>query len=196
MRHLTDDQLYNLAMNIAQDADFSFEEASFLQHIAECDECYHLMCCMMAMQEVSQNMGEYMEEVPIRERITAVLRLAVNTVSATLEQLEGGGWTFRNSPAAMAGARSLGRRTAGTVKKLADPNNSQTFVAYDAGKQLLMIQVDSADCPEAPKTTVFLPDGRKIEVGFEKREHLFWAEIPGLSEGEYQISMEKQSEAN
>ena len=195
MKHLTDDQLYDLAMKVARDADFTLEEACFLRHIAECDECYHLMCCMMAMQEVSRDIGEYIVEaaamIPIRERISAVIRLAVGAAHATLDQLETGGWTFRSAPMALAGARSLGKRTAAPVKKLTDPDNSQNFVAYDTGKKLLMIQLDSRDCPEPPKATILLSDGRKIDVSFEKREHLFWAEIPGLSEGEYEISIEK-----
>lgn len=193
MRHLNDDRLYDLAIKVAQEADFTSEESRFLQHIAECDECYHLMCCMMAMQEVSRNIGEYMdkEPVPVRERITAVIRLAVNAVNTTLDQLDTGSWTFRSAPMAMAGARSLGRRSAMTIKKLTDPNNSQNFVAYDTAKQLLMIQIDSADCPEPPRTAILLSGSRKIEVSFEKRAHLFWAEIPGLSEGEYEISIEK-----
>lgn len=195
MNHLTDDQLYDLAMKVNRDADFTSEEACFLRHIAECDECYHLMCCMMAMQEVTQNIGEHIVEaaamIPVRERISAVIRLAVSAANATLDQLEAGGWTFRNAPTALAGARSLGKRSASPVKKLTDPDNSQNFVAYDAGKKLLIIQMDSRDCPEPPKTTILLSDGRKMDVSFEKREHLFWAEIPGLSEGEYEISIEK-----
>ncbi len=195
MRHLTDDQLYNLAIKVAQDADFSSEEARYLRHIAECDACYHLMCGMMAMQEVSRDIGEIDVEtaamIPVRERISAVIRLAVSAASATLDQLGTGGWTFRSAPMALAGARSLSKRSAVTVKKLTDPDNTQNFVAFDAGKKLLMIQVDSTDCPEPPKATIALSDGRKMDVSFEKREHLFWAEITGLSEGEYEISMEK-----
>jgi hypothetical protein len=190
MKHLTDDQLYDLARKVNLDADFTPEEALALQHIADCDECYHLLCCMMAMEDVSRNIGEYAEKAPARARISAVIQLAVHRVNTALDQLEAGGWTFRTAPMAMAGARSLGKRT-GAVKKLTDPDNSQTFVAYDAAKQLLMIQVDSADSPEPPKATIFLPEGGEIAVTFEKREHLFWAEIPGLPEGEYQIRMEK-----
>ena len=195
MKHLTDDQLYELAMKVSHDADFTPEEAGQLRHVSDCDECYHLLCCMMAMQEVSRDIGEHIVEaaamIPVRERISAVIRLAISTANAALDQLETGGWTFRSAPIALAGARSLGKRTAAPVKKLTDPDNSQNFVAYDTGKKLLMIQVDSRDCPEPPKTTILLSDGRRIDVSFEKREHLFWAEIPGLSEGEYEISIEK-----
>ncbi len=195
MKHLTDDQLYDLAMKVARDADFSSDEGGFLRHIAECDECYHLMCSMMAMQEVSQDIGEYIVEaastIPVRERISAVIRLAISAANTTLDQLESGRWTFRSAPAALAGARSLGKRTAAPVKKLTDPDNSQNFVAYDTGKKLLIIQLDSRDCQQPPKTTLILSDGSKLDVSFEKREHLFWAEISGLSEGEYEISIEK-----
>ena len=195
MKHLTDDQLYDLAMKVNRDADFTAGEAAALRHIADCDECYHLLCCMMAMEDVSRNIGEYITpaeaQAPVRERLSAVLRLAVQAVNSALDQLESGGWSFRSAPMALSGARSLGKRSAGAVKKLTDPDNSQTFVAYDAAKQLLMIQVDSADCPEPPQAAILLPDGSRIPVTFEEREHLFWAEVPGLPEGEYRILLEK-----
>ena len=193
MKHLTDDQIYILAQKVAAEADLTPEEAENLRHAADCDECYHLLCCMMALQDMTENIGRYAVDrgVPVRERISAVLRLAVRTVNTALDQLESGGWNFRSAPMTLAGTRSAGRRAAGTVKKLADPDNSQTFVAYDAAKQLLMIQVDSADCPEPPQAAILLPDGSRIAVEFEKRAHLFWAEVPGLPEGEYRILMEK-----
>lgn len=196
MKHLNDDQLYELAMKVAREQDLSPEDAAFLQHVADCDACYQLMCCMMAIDDISNNVGEYVTEaavqIPVQQRFSAVIRLVVNAVNTAMDQLEFGGWTFRNAPMAMAGARSLRKHPSRIVKKMADPDNSQNFVAYDAGKQLLMIQIDSADCPEPPRTTILLPDGRHIEVRFEKREHLFWAEVSGLAEGEYAISMEKQ----
>lgn len=193
MKHLTDEQIYFLAQKVTAEADLTPEEVENLRHTTDCDDCYHLLCCMIALQDITEHIGSYAVDsgATVRERISAVIRLAVSAANATLDQLETGGWTFRSAPMALAGARSLGKRSAAPVKKLTDPDNSQNFVAYDAGKKLLMIQLDSVDCPEPPKTTILLSDGRRMDVIFEKREHLFWAEVPGLSEGEYEISIEK-----
>ena len=200
MNHPSDDQLYDLAGKISVEGDLSQKEKEYMKHIAECDDCYHMICCLMAMQDVAQHIGDFSNEVspealqvPMRETISAVIRLAVNTVNSALDQLEAGanGWAFRRAPMALAGVRSIGKCPANATKKLTDSSNSQTFVAYDPAKKILMIQIDSADCEAEPHASILLPSGDKIEVQFEKREHLFWAEVQGLQEGEYEIVLEK-----
>lgn len=200
MRHPTDDQLYDLAKKIAAEENFSQEEKEYMRHIADCDDCYHMICCLLAMQDVVQHISDLSQEVspavfqvPVRENISAVIRLAVNTVNSVLDQIEDGAnvWAFRRAPMALTGVRSIGKRPANATKKLTDSSNSQTFVAYDPGKKILMIQIDSADCEAEPHASILLPSGDRIEVQFEKHEHLFWAEVEGLQEGEYEIFLEK-----
>lgn len=200
MRHPTDEQLYDLAQKISADADLSQEEKKQMRHIADCDDCYHMICCLLAMQDVATHIGEFANVVsprdiwmPIQESFSAVIRLVVKAVNSALDPLESGtnGWAFRRVPAALAGARSIGNRTASAVRKLTDSHNSQTFVAYDPDKMVLVIQIDSADCEVEPHASILLPGGERIEVSFEKREHLFWAEVQGLQEGEYKILLEK-----
>lgn len=203
MRHPTDDQLYDLAKKIAAEEDFSQEEKEFMRHIVDCDECYHMICCLMAMQDAVQHISDLSQEispavfqVPVRETISAVIRLAVSTVNTALNQIEDGAnaWAFRRAPMALAGVRSIGKRPANTTKKLTDSGNSQTFVAYDPSKKLLMIQIDSRDCESEPHASILLPNGNKVAVTFEKREHLFWAEVQGLEDGEYELVLEKETD--
>lgn len=200
MRHPTDEQLYDLAKKIAAEEDLSQEEKEQMRHIADCDECYHMICCLMAMQDVAQHISDFSNEVspavfqvPVREKISAVIRLAVSTVNTVLNQIEddANAWAFRRAPMALAGVRSIGKRPANATKKLTDSSNSQTFVAYDPAKKLLMIQIDSADCESTPRASILLPNGDKIEVQFEKREQLFWAEVQGLEDGDYELLLEK-----
>ncbi len=196
MNHPSDDQLYNLAGKIAAEEDFTPEEAEAMGHIAECDSCYHMLCCLMAMQDVAQHIGGLAGDtaavpVSLGETISAVIRLAVNAVNTALHQQEAGPWTFRSVPLALAGARSLGKHSANAAKKLTDAKNSQTFVAYAPEQKRLMIQIDSADCQDTPCAFLLLPTGEKTEVPFEKREDLFWAEVQGLQDGEYEIILEK-----
>lgn len=200
MKHPSDSQLYILARKINAEEDFTQEEKAYMRHIADCNDCYHMICCLLAMQEVAENIGDFADDVspsvlqwPVQEKFTAVIRLAVRTVSAALEQIEerANGWTFHKAPVALAGVRSIGKRSANAVKKLADDGNSQTFVAYDPAKKLLVIQIDSKDCGAEPQAAILLPDGKKLEVAFEKREHLFWAEVQGLADGEYELILQK-----
>lgn len=203
MRHPTDDQLYDLAKKIAAGEDFSQEEKEFMRHIVDCDDCYHMICCLMAMQDAVQHISDISHEVspsvfqvPVREKISAVIRLAVSTVNSALSQIEddANAWAFRRAPMALAGVRSIGKRPANTTKKLTDTGNSQTFVAYDPSKKLLMIQIDSRDCESEPYAFILLPNGDKVEVTFEKREHLYCAEVQGLEDGEYQLLLQKETD--
>lgn len=203
MRHPTDDQLYDLAKKIAAEEDFSQEEKEFMRHIVDCDDCYHMICCLMAMQDAVQHISDLSQEispavfqVPVREKITAVIRLAVSTVNTALNQIEDGAnaWAFRRAPMALAGVRSIGKRPANATKKLTDSGNGQTFVAYDPSKKLLMIQIDSRDCESEPHASILLPNGNKVAVTFEKRDHLFWAEVQGLEDGEYELVLEKETD--
>lgn len=203
MRHPNDEQLYDLAKKIAAEEDFSQEEKEYMRHIADCDDCYHMICCLLAMQDVAQHISDFSQEVspsvfqvPVREKISAVIRLAVSTVNTALNQIEDGAnaWAFRRAPMALAGVRSIGKRPANATKKLTDSGNSQTFVAYDPNKKLLMIQIDSRDCESEPHAYILLPNGNKIEVAFEKREHLYWAEVQGLEDGEYELLLQKETD--
>lgn len=195
MNHLSEDQIYDLAVKVSAEADLTPEEGRMLKHAAECDECYRLLCCMMAMVDAAEHVGELAKTsapAPIREKISAVIRLAVDAVNSVLNQIEAGSdaWAFRRAPMALTGVRS-GLRRAGAAKKLTDASNSQTFVAYDPAKKLLMIQIDSGDCDGEPKAHITVPGGERISVEFEKRENVYWAVVPDLAEGQYEITLEK-----
>lgn len=203
MSHPTDEQLYDLAKKIAAEEDLSQEEKEHMRHIADCDDCYHMICCLLAMQDVAQHISDISQEVsptvfrvPVREKISAVIRLAVSTVNSVLDQIEDGAnaWAFRRTPMALAGVRSIGKRPANVTKKLTDSGNSQTFVAYDPSKKLLMIQIDCRDSESEPHAFILFPNGDKVEVTFEKREHLFWAEVQGLEDGEYELILQKEND--
>ena len=200
MRHPSDEQLYDLARKIAKEEGLSQEEVGHMEHIAGCDDCYHMICCLIAMRDVAQHISDHSREVspaelqiPIQGTISAVIRLAVDAVNSVLDQIEAGvdAWAFRRAPRALAGVRSVGKHPANATKKLTDISNSQTFVAYDPSRKMLMIQIDSAGGGSCPCASLLLPDGEKVDIHFEKREHLFWAEVQGLEEGEYELVLEK-----
>jgi hypothetical protein len=148
------------------------------------------------ISDISHEVSPSVFQVPVREKISAVIRLAVSTVNSALSQIEddANAWAFRRAPMALAGVRSIGKRPANTTKKLTDTGNSQTFVAYDPSKKLLMIQIDSRDCESEPYAFILLPNGDKVEVTFEKREHLYCAEVQGLEDGEYQLLLQKETD--
>lgn len=202
MTHISDAQLYHLAMKIAAEADLTEEEAAYMEHITECNDCYHMICAMMAMQEVTAHIGTLSletactaDQAPIHETvktITAAIHLAIHTAKAALEQIEAGAdnWLFRSAPMALAGVRSISKKPASDTKKIIDTANHQTFVAYDPAQKLLVVQIDAADRGTAPRAFVKWSD-QMIEVELEKRENLFWGQVRDLPEGEYEILLEK-----
>lgn len=198
MRHPSDDQLLRLARKINAEVDCTREEAEWMRHIADCTECYRTICCMMAMQDVADHIGELAGEVspedlrnPVQNKISAVIRLAVETVRTVLDQTDANDWVFRRAPLAIAGVRSGGTAPGGVTKKLADSGNSRTFVAYDPARKLLMIQIDGADCETEPRAVLVLPNGDRQDVRFEKQGQLYWAEVPDIRNGEYDLLLEK-----
>lgn len=199
MNHLTDDQAYTLAVKVTDEIELTPQEEDALLHITVCDDCYYLLTSMMAMLEVARNIGKFAVDAeaaavqqPVREKIRAVLKLAVDAVNSALDQITAGAneWTFRTAPALLIGARAAGKRSSST-KKLTDLRNTKNFVAYDPDKKLLMIQLDPSECSDPPAAFLTLSDGRQMAVPFERKGDLFWAEISGLEDGNYEITLEK-----
>lgn len=195
MNHLSDELIRTLAIKVSNESDFTLEEEIALKHVAECDECYHLLCCMMAMQDVVQDIGSQAVNTPQPDRgtIRAVLKLAIDAVNSALDQITAGTneWTFRTTPTLLAGARGSGRRS--SIKRLTDQQNTKNFVAYDSNKKMLVIQLDASEYSDSPTASLMLSDGTEIKITFERQGDIFWAEVLGLNEGQYELSLEKEN---
>lgn len=197
MTHLTDAQMYSLANKINLKAAFSADEIAYMDHIAKCDDCYHLLCCVMAMQDISLHLGEFAKgpltagaTAPIQNSISAIIRLAVSKVKPLLEQVEANiaSWSF-DTPLAVSGARSS--RSANEIHKLEDIDNSKTFIAFDPDKKVLVIQIDGNTAEALPIVHLKMPDGSVRDISLEKKGSVLWAEVHNLPEGEYDIILKK-----
>lgn len=198
MNHLSDDLIYALAIKVTDEAELTSSEEDALMHITECDKCYHTLRAMMAMLQVSRNIGAMAvtakpveADLPVRETIRAVLKLAVDAVNTALDQIVGSAndWKFRSAPTLLAGARGSGKQS--SVKKLTDLENRKNFVAYERDKKLLTIQLDASAYSDAPAAFLTLSDGAEEDIAFERRGDIFWAEVTGLEDGDYEITLEK-----
>lgn len=189
MSHLLDDQLYDLAAKVRNNDPFSKEDVANMRHIAQCDDCYQALCCMMAMQDVSMHLGEY-AFAPSTSKISAVIRLAIRKVRPLLEQVEAGMGTWRfGAPLPISGTRS--KKAAGNVQKLEDTENGQTFVAYDPERKLLVIQLHCSEDDQQPSVQLQLPDGNLREVPLTQQGEYLFGEVRDLDEGDYQIILSK-----
>lgn len=197
MKHLTDEQVYALATKISANSSFTSDEITNMHHISQCDACYQMLCCVMAMQDVSLRLGEFAHapsasaaKVPTQTSFSAIIRLAASTVKPLLEQVEANiaTWSF-DTPLAVAGARSS--RSDHQVCKLEDIDNSKTFVAYDPERKLLVFQVECGEEADIPIVEIRYPDGKKQQVVMQKVGGVFWAEVHELEDGDYQILLKK-----
>ena len=59
MEHLTEDQIYDLAVKVEREEDLTPEEERLLMHITTCDRCYHLIMATMTMKNIADNIGRY-----------------------------------------------------------------------------------------------------------------------------------------
>lgn len=188
MIHLPDEDLYTLASKVLSEAAFTHEEVAAMQHIGRCDDCYRLLCCVMAMQDVSDHLEEFVASPrPTRQ---AVLQLVADGAASALTQLKdaAGSWIFRKPVAALWGFRSSG--SAPAAPKLADIENSRNFVSYDPETGVLMIQIDGDDCSQ-PRGWLQQPEGEPVALSFRQQASVFRAEVPGLCGGNFTIRLEK-----
>lgn len=197
MKHLSDEQIQMLADKIVSEDSFSRDDELAMLHIANCRECYSLLKCMMAVTEVVNHMDvivslpKQQQEEVVSASSCAIIKVVVLNVSAMLEQLqaEASEWVF-DKPFALAGARSSQDKTS-DVQTLEDIDNSESFVSYDPATRKLVIQIDGREMQKEPTAYLKYADGRKQHIVFEKREHIFWAEVHDLTDGEYELIIEK-----
>lgn len=196
MNHMARDKIYHLAELVTQDLAYTESDVTDMRHIGECEDCYKKLRIAIALMDAVDNAGlvsltsSTTAHVAIGEKVRAVLRLVVGKVNTLLEQLDvqTSTWTF-DTPLSMAGARSSDD-SYGT-QTLEDVEHSQTFIAYDPVNRMLAIQVECPNTSSIPTVLIKEPNGSSRSISFTKREHLLWAEVSNLTEGEYEIVLEK-----
>lgn len=198
MMHLSDDQIYDLSIKVLEEVEFTASDIQRMKHMAQCEDCYQMLCCVMAMRDVSNHLGDFLQteetlpvQSPVRNSITAAIRVVIDSLQPILKQVNEGleCWTFCKAPVALAGVRSGRKKSA--VHKLIDSDNSRTYIAYDPVKKLLVIQIDSRDCEIAPTAYLKEIGGECKRITFGHQDGLYRAELQGCLEGEYELILQK-----
>lgn len=195
MEHLTREQIYHLAELVTQDLAYTGSDGENMRHIGECDACFRKLRIAMALMDAVDHMdivslAPRTAAAPEKSTVRAVIRLIAGKVDALLQQLDvaNSSWTF-SAPLSLAAARGAG--DPGTAHTLEDEEDSQTFLAYDPAAGMLAIQLVWTDAASIPRVLIRRMDGSTQRVSFSRREHLLWAEITDLADGEYEIILEK-----
>lgn len=196
MRHPSDEQLYDLARKIAAEEKLTAEEVAIMRHTAACDDCYHMICCLLAMQDTAQHISHYASEaspaafqVPLRDRVSSAVESAADAVKSALNQARASAGTGSASMT-LAHVRSVGKRPGETAKRVKVVSGGRTFAKYDPAKQRLLIQIDGANRKEAPRAIIRLSNGEERPVRFEMYGDLYRAEVTGLTDGDYELILD------
>jgi hypothetical protein len=192
MKHLTEDQLYELAVKIATKAAFTEENVICMKHISQCDGCYQMMCCIIAMQDIALHLEDFaaVQETIVPPRITAVIHLAVDQHQPSLNQVKTGlaNWNF-DVPALLPEER-IEEKISG-IQKLEDVDDSQTYIAYDRTKKLLEIQISCGIGDTVPSVMIKHLDGEAVSLMLAPNGSTLRGEVHDLEDGDYQVYLSK-----
>lgn len=199
MRHLNDEELFHLAELVTEDSGFTTQDVDNMRHVGECDECFEKLQLYMAVVDASNSIDiiSYAggKQLPSNEgkneKSDAVIQIVIVDANAIIRQLNvtWSKWEF-DTPLLYTGTRSVADSKE-AQSRIEDIDDSNTFIAYDPSCKKLLIQIDCRNKAVIPKAFLSFSDGRKLEIEFEKREHILWAEIDNLDNGEYQLILEK-----
>lgn len=190
MKHLSDEQILGLAETVLREAPFSPLQRRDMLHIANCEECYRLLMCTMAVMDTTAHMEYTLPPKKHPSDSGVVIQLVVLDMAAMLKQLDAnaGEWIF-DAPLS-ATTRSSGAEEV-TIEKLEDIDNPGTFVAYDPLKKVLEIQLNCQQFETIPKVWLKEASGNLRKIHLNQDGMYYWAQIPGLEPGTYEIILEK-----
>lgn len=199
MSHLSEDRVYDLAVKVSEERAFDREDVENIRHIAQCEDCYQLLCCMMAMQKAALHVGEIAvnthaaeKAVDFKATADAVFRLVVRTVQPVLEQVEAelDRWRF-GPPLVFAGARHARMEDGPEFCVLEDEDTGRTKVVYNPESRQLHVKLDVRG-GESPAAMLRCPDGTQRPL-YLRQDHNGYLQgvVDDLEDGEYEILLRK-----
>lgn len=190
MKHLTDEQILSLAETVLQEVPFFPLQQRDMLHIANCEQCYRLLMCTMAVMDTTDHMEHALPPKKHPSDSGVVIQLVVLDMAAMLKQLDinAGEWVF-DAPLS-ATTRSSGGDEA-VLEKLEDIDNPGTFVTFDPLKKVLDLQLSCEQFETAPKVWLKEANGNLREIHLNRDGVYYWAQISGLEPGTYEIILEK-----
>lgn len=197
MQHLTDDQLFHLADTIAEEDAFTEQDCQNMEHIGKCERCFRQLQNMIEILEATKHAPElatysYSEDDTSANphMQSAVVKIVVVDMAAIMEQIQTAAtaWAFdKPLPVTTRGIST----PVSTTPKLEDIENSNTYIAYDPIRRALTIQIEPDAQGVIPSAYLKFKDGTTREIHFETHGHFFRATVRDLTDGEYEVILEK-----
>ncbi len=121
---------------------------------------------------------------------SAIVKIVVVDMAAIMEQIQTAAtaWAF-DAPLPVT-TRGVGTSVS-SPPKLEDIQNSNTYITYDPARRVLTIQVEPDARGVIPSAYLKFKDGSTQKIHFEACGRFFRAEVHNLTDGEYELLLEK-----
>ena len=192
--HLTNDVLRHLATLVLEDLPFDTDDASHMQHIGECEECYQKLQSYMALFETNETdnntpLFARLQDEPVQSSETVIISVVLFDAKAMFTQIntENTSWVFDH---ALSGAW---QRTTGDINqtefRYEDIENSNTYISFN--KKELIIQIDSRGMTTKPSAIIRFPSGSEYKIQMRQHEYLFVGSANDFPEKRFNVVINK-----
>lgn len=210
MKHLTDEQLYDLAEKTLEMEPYNDEEMEQMEHLKTCESCYAEFCTLQAVLDVTSESGfmrlaDIYQEMhaketvvsEVKKNVLAVLQVVRKKVeekmTAVIEQIDNMQSAFQFAPPLSIAARGLeqGETSLCTVE---DMEEEKTFISFAPSEHKLMIQIDTKNL-QKKELAIFLllENGDRLEVPVTIRKNLVKGVITDLPDMDFEIHIEEKA---
>lgn len=186
MKHLTEDELFELALKVSAKEELGDLDQIELKHIQECRECYEKFCVALALCDATSDDGIAMtiksEKVEQERQMECLRVMSVIQVmryqmeearSAVMEQMYRESAAISFEPAMSFAIRGNEAPALHHLIRMEELEDEKTYVAFDAQKSELYVQLNRRCLPE---------DQIHIYLMFEKARVV---EVPAVIEGKF-----------
>lgn len=205
MKHLTEDEIFELAQLTEDGWQYSSLNMQQMEHLRTCKSCYGKFCSALAVMDVTSESG-YMvlsdiysmdtetEKVFQGKRILAIVQIfrekIEDSVSAVMKQVEQAGAAFKFTPVLAAAVRG-GGGTGSEIFKIEDVDDERTFIVFDAAKKELMVQINRSGLEsENVKAYLCFHNSGMAEVNLEEKGRYLKGVLRNIPDNDFEIRIE------
>ena len=206
MMHLTIDEIFELASKFSTEEIMNVEEIEKLQHIKECKECYEKLGIAVALcdatmpkglslvAELRQHTESTFEEITENISVIKVVRQKINDIkTAVMEQLDVKRAILYFEPAIAVATRGDETNVISSMVKLEELDDEKTFIAFDAKRNELYIQVNVKNLQSNKIGVYLLCENKKIiEVPVILERGLIKGRVNNIPDGDFKIYIDAE----
>ena len=199
------DEIIELATKLTSNETMNDEEIERLQHLRECKECYEKFGVAVAMCDAASPDGMafvaetkkqavLQEEVEEPLSVIKVVRQKVKDIkTAIMEQVDEISAAFCFEPSLAMVTRGEESESGSSMVKLEELDDEKTYIAFDAQKNELYIQINSRNYSGTNIGVYLLCENRKIiEIPVILENGLFKGRLTDVPDENFRIYIDRE----